>query len=500
MPEVASAASAVAEPPTNNQRPRLYTCPAYFSTLGDDAVALSEHAGLYLDDWQQFVLTESLGERANGKWASFEVGLIVPRQNGKGAIIEARQLAAMFLTKDPIVIYSAHQFKTAKQMYRRIRDLCKNTPDLDKLVKGRYRQSNEETGIELDWGRLQFFARSAGAGRGFTGDTMFFDEAYNLDPELISDMLPTLSAVENAQVWYVSSAGMESSEQLEKIRNRGISGNEPRLAFFEWSAPEGVDLADERWWVACNPAMGIRLDQEFVREVEFKNMDEEKFGRERLGIWKAPEPEVDDSVLDVEKWRTLGSVGNVTLRKKVALAVDMSPDRKWVTIGAAVKAEDGRTHVEVGYHAKPGPGLIRMLLNLIERWDPVALVIDRQSPAYSLVPALQKAEIEPEVTTAGQLVQACGGFYDAHELGDLHHTGDPLLVAAVDNHTTRNVAGGGWAWDRKGNGTISPLVAVTLAHWAIGIYDNAKPRAAAPSIDPAALNSGDDIDILSVAF
>lgn len=495
-----SAPSVVADPPENNQRPRLYTCPTYFTTLGQDAVDLSEHAGLILDDWQQFVLTDSLGERPNGKWSAFEVGLIVPRQNGKGAIIEARQLAAMFLTKDPIIIYSAHQFKTAKQMYRRIRDLCKQTPDLDKLVKNRYRQSNEETGIELDWGRLQFFARSAGAGRGFTGDTMFFDEAYNLDPELISDMLPTLSAVDNAQVWYVSSAGMESSEQLEKIRNRGIAGNEPRLAFFEWSAPEGIDLADERWWCAANPAADIRLDIEFVREVEFKNMDEEKFSRERLGIWKAPEPEEDDTVMDLDIWKSLGSVGDVTLRKKVALAVDMTPDRKWVSIGAAVRTDDDRIHVEVGYHAKPGPGLIRMLLRLIEKFEPAALVIDRQSPAFSLVPALERAEIEPEVTTAGQMVQACGGFFDDYEAKALHHTGDPLLIAAVDGHTTRPVTGGGWAWQRKGNGTISPLVAVTLAHWALGIYDKPVRRTASPSIDPAALIGGDDIDIMDVAF
>jgi hypothetical protein len=41
-------------------------------------------AGLILDPWQQFVLVNALGERADGRWAAFEVGVDVARQNGKG--------------------------------------------------------------------------------------------------------------------------------------------------------------------------------------------------------------------------------------------------------------------------------------------------------------------------------------------------------------------------------------------------------------------------------
>ena len=36
-------------------------------------------------------------ERADGNWSAFEVGVNVPRQNGKGGIIEARELAGLFL-------------------------------------------------------------------------------------------------------------------------------------------------------------------------------------------------------------------------------------------------------------------------------------------------------------------------------------------------------------------------------------------------------------------
>ncbi|MEU6085606.1 hypothetical protein ABZ865_02165 [Streptomyces sp. NPDC047085] len=38
---------------------------------------------------QQLVLTHGLGEQADGSWASFKNSVWVPRQNGKGAVIEA---------------------------------------------------------------------------------------------------------------------------------------------------------------------------------------------------------------------------------------------------------------------------------------------------------------------------------------------------------------------------------------------------------------------------
>jgi phage terminase large subunit-like protein len=51
-------------------------------------------AGLELDPWQQFVIHNALGERPDGKWAAFEVGVEVPRQNGKGGLLEARSSPA----------------------------------------------------------------------------------------------------------------------------------------------------------------------------------------------------------------------------------------------------------------------------------------------------------------------------------------------------------------------------------------------------------------------
>src|SRR5512135_2349968 len=94
-------------------RPRLLVEPPRVSSAGSEAVDLAASAGLTLDDWQAYSLDVALGERRDGKWSAFEVGLVVPRQNGKGGVLEARELAGLFLFDERLILHSAHEFKTA---------------------------------------------------------------------------------------------------------------------------------------------------------------------------------------------------------------------------------------------------------------------------------------------------------------------------------------------------------------------------------------------------
>jgi phage terminase large subunit-like protein len=232
------------------QRPRVSSVPACVSSAGVEAVELAASAGLILDDWQAHVLEGALGERADGKWSAFEVGLIVGRQNGKGSVLEARELAGLFLFGEMLILHSAHEFKTAQEAFRRVLGLIQNTPDLDRLV-ARVRTSHGEEGIELRSGaRLRFVARSTGSGRGFSGDVVILDEAYNLPGSAMGALLPTMAARPNPQVWYASSAGKDDSEVLARVRDRGKEGTSPRLAYFEWSAPSDADLDDPAAWQA----------------------------------------------------------------------------------------------------------------------------------------------------------------------------------------------------------------------------------------------------------
>lgn len=104
-----------AEQLVGSQLPRFNTGPPYDSSPGKEAIELCAMAGLHLYPWQKLALGDSLGEiktPQGRKWAAFEVGLIVPRQNGKGSVLEARELFGLFLEpREKLILHSAHEFK-----------------------------------------------------------------------------------------------------------------------------------------------------------------------------------------------------------------------------------------------------------------------------------------------------------------------------------------------------------------------------------------------------
>ena len=176
-----------------SQSPRIESVPSFHTSSADDAVDLIALAGKILDPWQRNVLEGALGERLDGRWSAFEVGIVVPRQNGKNVIIEARELAGMFIFGEKTIIHSAHQFKTARKSFRDMEKTIRNTPVFFEQVLGwkpgmspwedikGIRTSGSELSIELANGaKLDYQARSTGGGRGFTGDLIILDEAYDL--------------------------------------------------------------------------------------------------------------------------------------------------------------------------------------------------------------------------------------------------------------------------------------------------------------------------------
>lgn len=171
-----------------SQTPRIDVTPLHVSSAGDEAVAVAKMAGLILDPWQEHVLRGSLAERPDGRWQAFEVGLIVPRQNGKGSILEARELAAMFLFGEKVTLHSAHHFKTAAEHHQRLESLIRNSELVEYMQGYNGDPHGKIPGIKTgnsgmsftaaNGNRILFAARSSGSARGFTADLVVFDEAF----------------------------------------------------------------------------------------------------------------------------------------------------------------------------------------------------------------------------------------------------------------------------------------------------------------------------------
>lgn len=444
-------------PLVGSQRPTLLVEPPAASSAGDEAVELARSAGLVLDDWQQDVLRGSLGERADGRWSAFEVGVVVARQNGKGALLEARELAGLFLFEEQLILHSAHEFKTALEAFRRVLTLVENTPDLYAKVRN-VRTSHGEECIELHSGaRLRFVARSKSSARGFSGDCLILDEAYLLPAAAMAALLPTLSARPNPQVWYTTSAPQvldESSEQIRRLRSRAQSSDPGRLFWAEWSNDASADPTDPESWARANPGLGLRIDPEFV-ESEQQTQPARVFAVERLGVWLT---EAESSKIPIERWDELGDDDAACdVDEQLVFGIDMPPDRSVVTFAVS----DGTT-VELADQVPPERA-VAWMLERWERWQPLAVILDATGPASSLVPDLVNAGVRVEVTRTRDFVAACARFYDAVVAGTLRHRRQPMLTLAVGSARTRRVSDA-WAWTRTSvHADISPLVAASVA-------------------------------------
>jgi phage terminase large subunit-like protein len=104
-------------------RPRILSAPPAVSSSGDEISDFAARFGLVLVPWQRLALRTAMAERADGRWAAGRVAIIVPRQNGKGTIIEARELGGLFLLGEKMITHTAHEFKTAQDAFRRIRTI-----------------------------------------------------------------------------------------------------------------------------------------------------------------------------------------------------------------------------------------------------------------------------------------------------------------------------------------------------------------------------------------
>lgn len=468
--------TALMEPEAGVQRPRIMHVPVFGGTAGQEAVELAASAGLILDPWQRFVLEQSLGEAPDGTWSATEVGLVVPRQNGKDAVLEARELAALFLFGEELIIHSAHHFKTAEEHFNRLISLIEGSDDLRRRIR-KPRRSHGQEAIELVDGssRIKFFTRTKGGGRGFSAPLVIFNEAMMLPEAALGALLPTQATFPNRQRWFAGSAVdqfiHEDGVVLARLRERGMAGEDPRLAYFEWSVDADTpdDLGDRRLcdpdeWTGANPGLGVRISREAVED-ELAALDRRTFAVERLGVGDWPPTSAEaQTVFDLDAWDALTAAFQSD-GLLPALAFDVSPDRAWSSIAAGFRGTDGRAHVEVVEHKRGTGWVARRIAELRARHEPIVVMCAGSSPAESLVFQLNELGVDVEVVQPGDHAKACGHLADLVEARALGHLGSAELRDALAG-AARKPYGDSWLWSRRAStSVISPLVAATLAVW-----------------------------------
>jgi len=461
--------AALSAPPVEGcQEPRFLSVPPAAShTAAEDALEFVASVGVLLDPWQKLCVRHALAEAADGRWAAFEFALMVARQNGKGEVIMALELAKLYLFRfgrPPLILHSAHLFPTAQEAFRRIREVVDGSDVLRKEVK-RISAAHGEEGIELrDGARLRFMARTiSGAGRGFSPTDLYLDEVFHLPVEAVSANMPALSAQANPQIGYFCSAGFPNSDVLWRIVERGRGGDDPQLAYLEWSVGRSVELADRGAWLQANPAVGYRPGLTLAAiSREYAAMPGEDFGRERLGIWADTG---GMGILDFVAWQQLEDSASVA-ESTTAFAVEVNLDRTQACIGAAGPRADGAVHVEVVDAALGLDRLIPRCVELNGKWAPSTFVIAKDAPAASLAGDMEDAGLPVVVASGEEIGTACADLVDAVRQRGVFHGPQPALDDAVKGAKTKPRGDGAFTFTRVRSGVdITALYAVTLAAW-----------------------------------
>lgn len=460
------------------QKPRLSNYPTFFTSLEDDGMDFIENYGYDLLPWQEALFRGSLGRTAEGLWACRQVCMIIPRQQGKTELLEAREFFGLFGLNEKI-FHTSQQAKTNTQAWLALTSKIDSFPDLEERVLP-HKNGGEEVSIRLrksgnnpEPGYVRYIARSPNSGRGFRDiDLVMCDEAYALSPAEIAALGPTQRANANPQTWYTSSAGTEDSEILTKVRDAGIANADPALLFAEWSLDEGADPSDRELWPIAQPSLGAPFCTLRNLESEFTTLPFVEFAREHMGMWDDPRV---NSVIPFDAWEACkledladGEQPSVDVLWTVA-SVDVAPDRAWGSIALAGKRPDGRSHIEVIVQDKGTNWIIPTMQRLISSASPPrAVAIQAGAQAGAFYAELEQIGYKVHMLTPQEISAATAMFYDDVVGGKLTHLDDETLIRGLSGATKYpigKIEHGGWGWLRKGtNVDITGIVACSYAN------------------------------------
>lgn len=436
----------------------------------EDVADLAASLRMPLDEWQEQALEAAMGERSDGRWASKFVGMSVPRQNGKSQIIVARALAGVLLFGEKMIIISAHETDTAREVWKRLIDVVEDNPSLEARVSGRMDAINREFlsfGKGSDRQTIKLKARRAGGSRGFSADCLLLDEAQILGKRAWGSIVPTMSARENPQAWLFGTPPTEDDDPFafDRVRESSLK-RKARHCWIEWSAEPTDDFDDPATWAKANPSYGVRISQEACAD-DRAAMDDEQFAMERLGMWST---EGIGRVIDEASWAAVADQASMAV-DRLTLAIDVSPDRSMSAVSLAGLRADGLWHVELNEHRSGADWVAGWIRQRAARNELHAVVVDELSGLVERDKhgrtLLKGTAIEVTLASSEgrDMAIACAGYFDAVMAAELRHTDQPQVNVSLSQAGKRAV-GSGWAWNKKSaTADITPTVSQTLALW-----------------------------------
>lgn len=449
------------------------------TTAWPRVVAQCAQMGVSFDQWQHGIGAVALGKRKDGKYAATVGGVVlsIPRQVGKTFLVGMIVIALCILCPGLTVLWTAHRTRTGTKTFKTMQGYVKRKQIKKHLKVSRsdgIRTANGEQEIEFANGSIIMFgARADGFGRGFDKvDVEVFDEAQILDEKALEDMIPATNQSEQPSgglIFYMGTPPrpVDKGAEFSSRRSGALAGEEPDMAYVEFSADDDADVDDPLQWQKANPSFPDRTPLEAMLRMRKNLRNEDSFRREALGIWATSSPRV----IDEDSWKRVADAASMAVERLV-MAIDVAPNRSVASVALAGRRADGLWHVELDEHRTGADWVVPWVVERAGKNRLHAVVADemsglvkwRNGTAY-----LGDSDVKVTLAAAEgrDMAIACAGFFDAvmSPTTLVRHTDQPQVNVALSVARKRPLSGG-WAWNRKDEDSdITPVVAETLALW-----------------------------------
>ncbi|GIG69735.1 phage terminase large subunit family protein [Phytomonospora endophytica] len=445
-------------------------------TFGGKVAKVSTALGAPFMPWQRQVCDTALEITPTGQWAYRVVVVTVPRQAGKSLLLGALSAHRCLTGRRRRVWMTAQTRADARDLWLEHVDAVDSSP-LSTLITSRMSNGSEELKYTALASTLRPFSPGPEALHGKTTHLVSVDEAWAFDAvrgaELAQAIIPTQTTTD-AQLWIVSTAGTATSAWLREFVDKGRDATadpgpagtrRSTVAYFEWSLPDGA-ATDVETVYQNHPARGYTLRPDAIASAA-ELLPPGEFARAYGNRWT----QTAELAIPAELWEAARErEPDQPEPGGPVLTWDGPVDGSSATIGIGWRDDSGRLVAEVADRREGTAWVVPRLLELAGRWRPRWAVADSRSPIAHVTDEVRRhdglAEILHE-TSATEYTRACAGLLAGMRDGGVRLAAHPALDAAAEVAAKRSV-GDGWAWGRRGSaGDIAPLVAVTLAAWAV---------------------------------
>lgn len=456
-----------------------YAPPARYSTrrdpnnktLGAAVVKASVALGEPLMPWQREVamVSHELDPFQPYAWRYPVVIVTVPRQSGKTTLMRAVRVARAIMREHQVILMTAQTGKDArKQWTKMVERAQRRTSPLAPFAHVRQSQGSEALTFPNGSG-ISPFAPTPKSVHGDTTHLWDVDEAWAFSAEdgnALTDALdPTQITVIDGQAWIFSTMGTVLSDWWNEYVDRGraaVGDPTARVAYFEWSLPEGADEMAPASVASFHPAVGHTQPLETLMEESKKP----------LALWRRaylnlrPEAGTASTVVDLEEWKALAADVARPAGQEMTIGYAVADDRSGASIYAAWPTGSESVHMQL-VASNPGASWLPPALKALQdTLAPRGFVADDYGHTRNATAEAKRLGVRVNVAAGRDYSSACNALLGRVADQRVTHDGSTELQDALTVATLAPMAGGRGFDARKSAGPIDALQGATLAAWA----------------------------------